>query len=130
MKDPAWDTQLTVAANNTHETIGKRQFGGTATMAFNFITSTEAGRGFDNSGLGRWTWIRLQGKHATSTTIIIAYCPCHSKHDRPETVYMQQKRYLMSKNIDTCPREVFRRDISSFIAAREKKETRLFCVST
>ena len=38
MKDNAWSTQRTVSANNKHECTGKRQFGGTAIMTFDYIT--------------------------------------------------------------------------------------------
>ena len=72
MKESSWDSQLAITANNTHEHTGKRQYGGTATMLFNSITSAVAGTGYDTSGLGRWTWVRLQWKGNHTTSIITA----------------------------------------------------------
>ena len=129
MKCSSWNAQLTVTANNIHEETGRRQFGGTATMAFNSIVATVAGSGVDTSGLGRWSWIKLQGKHGKSTTIITAYCPCMSDSAKPETVYSQQKRFLISNNEDICPREAFRRDLSTFITkCQARYEQIIVCV--
>ena len=70
MRCASWDEQLTIAANNVHKETGQRQFGGTATMAFNSIVATVANSGVDTSSLGRWSWIKIQGKMGKSTTII------------------------------------------------------------
>ena len=78
MKEPPWESQLTITANNTHECTGKQQFGGTATMLFNSITLAIVGTGYDVSGLGQWTWVCLQGLGEHTTTIITAYNPCKS----------------------------------------------------
>ena len=83
MKCTAWDGQLTIASNNVHKETGRRQFGGTATMAFNSIVATISGSGVDTSGLGRWSWIKIKGKLGKSTTIIAAYCPCMSDCKKP-----------------------------------------------
>ena len=129
MRCDSWDDQLTVAANNVHEETGRRQFGGTATLAFNSMVATVASSGVDTSGLGRWSWMKFQGKLGKSTTIISVYCPCKSDGKQPETVYSQHKRYLMSKHQDVCPREAFRRDVSIFISkCRSRHEQIILCI--
>ena len=51
----------TVAANNTHGQHGRRQYGGTALMAFGLAVSALISVGKDDSGLGCWSWMLLQG---------------------------------------------------------------------
>ena len=121
MREDSWDNQITITSNNIHDTCGKRQFGGTATLLFNHVASTMNGSGSDISGLGRWSWTQLQGKYGIATTIITAYCPCKGNLSSPETVYNQQRRYLMSLNRDVCPRKAFRTDLSQFIHQRVQK---------
>ena len=72
MKDNAWSAQRTVSANNKHECTGKRQFGGTAIMTFDYITSTISALGYDPTGLGRWSWIKFSGKAEVTTRVITA----------------------------------------------------------
>ena len=81
MREQSWSSQLTIASNNIHEDSDTQQFGGTAIMAFETATSAVSGTGYDSLGLGRWSWIRLQGKQNKSTTIISAYNPCKSNPD-------------------------------------------------
>ena len=90
-------------------------------QVFNELTSTIAGTGFDKTGLGRWSWIKIMSKGGVTTRIITAYCPCTGNLDQPSTVYAQQKQYFLSKNIDFCPRELFCRDLSSFITSCSNK---------
>ena len=64
---------------NTHDTSGRRsQYGGTALLAVNDIVNKINTCGTDSSGLGRWSWILMRGKHQTVTRIISAYCPVQS----------------------------------------------------
>ena len=51
------------------------QSGGTAMIATNATASFTLTSGVDPQGLGRWSWIRLTGKHGLTTRIISAYCP-------------------------------------------------------
>ena len=121
MKEELWDHQVTITSNNVHDNSSNRQFGGTATMIFNYVASTINGSGHDSSGLGRWSWIQLQGKCDVSTSIITAYCPCKSYPKQPETVYNQQRCYLMTQKRDVCPCKAFRHDLSTFIKQRVQK---------
>ena len=57
--------------------------------------------------------------------IIAAYCPCKSKNDRQETVYMQHKRHLMSLDQDECPLEAFCVDLSAFINSHQKRNEQI-----
>ena len=129
MKKPSWESQIAITANNSHEHTGKRQFGGTATLLFNKVTSAIAGTGYDSSGLGHWSWARLQGRGNWTTTIITAYNPCKSNNERPSTVYTQQKQYLISVNRDVCPREALCTDLSDFITlCQRRQESIILCI--
>ena len=107
MKGQSWEHQCITTANNIHKSYGNSQYGGTATMAFNKITSTISGTGYNKTGLGRWSWIKFSGKDSVTTRIITAYCPCKGSLNQPTTVYAQQKRYFLSQEIECCPRENF-----------------------
>ena len=54
LKGQYWDIQCITTVNNIHEKPKGSQCGGTATMAFNEITSTIFGTGYEKIGLGRW----------------------------------------------------------------------------
>ena len=64
-------------------------------MAFNEITSTVSRTGYDKTGLGRWSWIKLTGKSGVTKRVITAYCPCNGNLNQPSTVYAQQKKYFL-----------------------------------
>ena len=98
-------------------------------MAFNSIVATVANSGVNTSGLGNWSWIKIQGKMGKSTTVITAYCPCMSNCKRPETVYSQHKQYLVSKHQDICPREAFWRDLLTFTSqCQSRNEQIILCM--
>ena len=71
--------------------------------------------GKDESGLGRWTTMTLQGDNIT-LRIVCGYNPCksHSAAGKPsQTSYAQHRRYLINTRRDatTCPRTLFREEI-------------------
>jgi hypothetical protein len=45
------------------------------------------GSGWDNFGLGRWTFTRLTGDHKLITRVIWGYSPCTNKKKDLGTVY-------------------------------------------
>ena len=47
MKGSSWESQCVVTANNIHEHYHNSQYGGTATMIFDELTSTISGTGYD-----------------------------------------------------------------------------------
>ena len=70
----------------------KRQQGGTATILKDKIAHKMRDTGFDDSGLGRWSWVRIMGKQGCVTRVVTVYCPV--KTGKGNTVYTQQLRIL------------------------------------
>ena len=103
MRDPRWQKVRVVTANNRHESIDRKQFGGTSVMAVNSVASRVTGSGCDETGLGRWSWLLFEGKKKWKTRIFSVYIPIYSKC--MASVYQQHKRYYLQKNIDVCPRK-------------------------
>ena len=96
---------------NEHENFGRYQQGGTFMLAFGAIASRMMEKGTDETGLGRWTWMRFTGREGHSTRIVAAYQPCRTSRHRLGTVYSQHLRYFESRGDFTCPREAFVRDL-------------------
>ena len=49
-------------------------------------------QGSDEEGLGRWSWVKLQGNE-NKTRIITAYMPCVTRKEAVYATMAQQKRY-------------------------------------
>ena len=114
MRDLRWKKIKVSQANNKNENVEKSQYGGTAVVAFDEAAMRATSKtGVDTTGLGRWAWMLFEGKQRHRTRIISAYNPCKSMGD--ETVYMQQKRYFLSKGKEVCPREQFIMDLTNQI---------------
>ena len=62
--------------------------------------------GSDPDNLGRWTWVRLQGRHGFFVRIVSAYKPCKNTSDIGSS-YQQQLRYFRAKQEFTCPLKLF-----------------------
>ena len=52
-------TTVSVAANNTNESIAREQMGGTAVAAIGRLGDIVSDKGCDSTGLARWTWLKL-----------------------------------------------------------------------
>ena len=59
--------------------------GGTAIIADSLIRSRKTKSGEDNHGLGRWSFITLQGRDGRKLTIISAYKVCSTPIDPTKT---------------------------------------------
>ena len=96
--------------HNSHENFSLKQQGGT------FIASTPtAGQyiremGNDSTGLGRWSWMRVEGR-TIATRIICAYQPCITRKRSMSSTIAQQRRYWQLHGIRVCPRVKFREDL-------------------
>jgi len=92
----------------------KVQWGGTGIFAMQRTIPKIIDNDVDPSGLGRWTWIKLQGKQGHHVRIISAYRPCTaSKQSAGNTVYEQHKRhFIRSGTPDREPRQAFLEDIA------------------
>ena len=95
---------------NTNERFSINQQGGT------FITSTPRASqsirdmGVDHTGLGRWSWMRFEGRIVT-TRVVIAYQPCVTRKHAITSTMAQQKRYWRLRGTHECPRVKFREDL-------------------
>ena len=99
------------SANNKHENIDRFQWGGTSAIAYDSLANMSRASGADDTGLGRWSWIQLEGHNNRRVRVVLAYNPCRTKTSHFSTVYSQQKRYFLSQNEDICPRLRFRQDL-------------------
>ena len=111
-----------VAANNKHESIDKFQWGGTAIVAYDMLANMTRATGIDDTGLGRWSWVQLEGYNNRRVRVVSAYNPCRTRTHQFATVYSQQKRYFLSKGIDICPRMQFRKDLVSILLAWTQRD--------
>ena len=89
------------------------QFGGVALIAIGEIVHRIVESGKDERKLGRWVWIRIQGKHNQCTRIISGYRP-NVSHELG-SVYQQQIRYLEQEGETKDPLTVFDEDLSALI---------------
>ncbi len=93
--EPWFETRRLAVAYNIHrgQLAKKAQYGGTITLSRNEICHRGAKTGYDNSGLGRWSWISFRGKKNCTTRVITAYCAVYNMTG-PNTVYSQQLKFL------------------------------------
>ena len=81
----------------TNENFHRDQVGGTAVMGVGRICDLISNKGYDPTGLGRWSWIKL-GKDSVTTYIISAYLPRKpNKHSKGRTVWDQHTRYFQKQ---------------------------------
>ena len=79
-------------------------------MATNEALPRVCAKGHDPERLGRWTWLRLQGKNNIYTRIVSAYQPVKNTSEIGST-YQQQLRYFRNQEIYTDPLTLFDRDL-------------------
>ena len=123
IRDPRWSKVRLTSANNRHESIDLKQFGGTCMMTFNSIASRVSGSGCDETGLGRWCWLLFEGKRNVKTRIFSVYVP--NKSQRMASVYQQQKRYFLQNNLDVCPRKKLIQDLVKDITRCQSRNERI-----
>ena len=105
-------------AYNKHENYKHFQRGGVTCASVGTFSQFVKDTGADETGLGRWTWILVQGRREVKTRIISAYQPCLHEYDKDngfQTVYRQQSRYWQSQGVSECPIMRFREDLSKKI---------------
>ena len=99
-----------VQSYNRYETdnIGYTQRGGTATVLRDELDGYFKDLGKDETGLGMWSWYRIQGVPGCRTRIVSAYAPASSKDSELASYYMQIKWYILRKGLRTTPKALFR----------------------
>ena len=96
-----------IAAHNKTERIQKDQAGGTAIAGIGRICDVISDIGKDQTGLGRWAWLRL-GHGRTTTRIITAYLPHKpGRNSRGRTVWEQHSRYFEARGDPRYPSTIF-----------------------
>ena len=99
--------------NQEHESTDKIQYGGVGLVASSEIKHRIIDQGKDPTGLGRWVWIRIQGKEGHTTRIASAYRPCES--DGAGSVFRQHQRVLSATGDHRHPLDAFCDDLSAEI---------------
>lgn len=106
-KDTIWERTkgwfehrvLGVSYNVHDKSHSKRvQYVGTATILKDKIAHRHRDHGFDESGLGRWSWVRISGKQRCTTRFITVYCPGKNGSGE-DTVYAQHLTELQEDPI-------------------------------
>ena len=108
----SWFESLNVhSAYNINEENERRQRlqGGVSTWSINDATHRIESRGVDNTSLGRWNYIRYQGRNGLATQVYSIYRPC--KSDGTRSVYSQQVRHLSSIQDARCPQVAMVEDL-------------------
>ena len=109
-------TPTHVFAENQHEGYAKEigQTGGVGIVTTDNVTHRITSRGRDDSKLGRWSWICLEGKQHHRTRVLTGYRPCEGGTG-VGSAYIQHERYLQSKKRDISPREAFYEDLAPLL---------------
>ena len=118
-----------VVGGNTHEKGGSKvQQGGTGMLLYGGLIDQydfEAS-GKDETGLGRWVHMVLQGEDGIRTRFVCGYNPCPSGKRATKSSYQQHRRYFIRKERDrTCPRTRFRQDLIRQLVQWRKEGNRL-----
>jgi hypothetical protein len=75
--------------------------------------------GKDNTGLGWWTVMTLQGANAC-ICIVCRYNLCGNNHPDSGTVYQQQCRFFITQQQNNnCPRKLFCKDLIAQLRKRQ-----------
>ena len=101
---------------NQHSTsTAKKLYGGVGAILSDNATHRCLESGEDPSGLGRWTWSKLQGKGGMILRIVTAYRPIADQSNRPGTVFSQQEKYFAEQNQIRNPRSAILEDLGRHI---------------
>jgi hypothetical protein len=122
-----------IASNNANEEAGKFQERGMALITYgDLIQLFDSKRsGWNNLGLGCWTYMRFIGDDKIITRVICRYSPCINKEKDLGTVYQQHCRHLINKLKDNiCPQKRFQEDLLCHIKQWRKEGKHLiFCIN-
>jgi len=106
--------QLSISYFRSDAHATPHQVGGTCTLTVNQAAHRVHSSGSDLSGLGRWSWTRLQGRRGIFLRVISAYRPVFNPSGSL-SVYNQHRRFFYNNNDDRCPRQAFLEDLSAEI---------------
>jgi hypothetical protein len=104
------DSSAIFAYNTTEPDISERvQYGGVGIVASTEIKHRIVQRGKDPTGLGRWAWLRTEGKEGHHVRYVTAYRPCES--GGAGSVFQQHARSLGKTNDFRNPRTAILEDL-------------------
>ncbi len=118
--DPSdqWDERVMGLADSTaifaHNTTepelsDKLQYGGVGMVATAEAKHRIVERGKDPSGMGRWVWMRMEGKEGHHVRFVTAYRPCQS--GGAGSVFQQQARAMAVNKDYRNPRTAIMQDL-------------------
>jgi hypothetical protein len=108
------DSTAIFAHNTTEPDItDKIQYGGVGIVASAEIKHRISQRGKDPTGLGRWAWIRTEGREGHHVRYVTAYRPCES--GGASSVFQQHARALGKNNDFRNPRKALLEDLVTAI---------------
>jgi len=85
--------------------------GGAAMMAFGRLSAQVLASDIDETGLGRWCWMRLGGG-GKETVVCMCYQPCNPGEDTAgQTSWDQHYRYFEAREDFRSPRDIFFDDL-------------------
>jgi hypothetical protein len=100
-----------IFAHNTQEleVTDTVQYGGVGLVSSSEVKHRIIDQGRDPTGLGRYVWIRLQGREGHTTRIVSAYRPCQS--DGAASVFRQHQFQFQHKDyiVILCATEALNR---------------------
>lgn len=103
------------ANNQTERSLGKDQPGGTGLVAMGRISDLVREIGCDNTQLGHWCWITIDGGAGVKTRIVSVYNPVQSRNGKGHTVWEQHQRFYQRNGDFLNPSEIFQTDLLELI---------------
>ena len=85
------------------------QSGGVGIIAVDDTSHRVILQGRDETGLGQWAWLKLQGRQGVTIIAVTVYRPCDSPG--PSTVNQQHRRYFAKQKRIEEPREALYTDL-------------------
>jgi hypothetical protein len=109
---PGYEKRGVAGHNITGRMRRRDQFGGTAIVALGRICDVVTEVGKDDSGLGRWVWLRLHSTGGPTTYIVSAYFPHRTRSQgSSHTVEYQHSLYYQSIGDFRPPPIIFTEDL-------------------
>lgn len=71
--------------------------------------------GIDHTGLGQWSWFKLEGEPGHRTRVVTAYAPTGSKSSGLLTYYKQSERYIKKYGLNSGPKKMFKDDLCAVL---------------
>eukprot|EP00957_Ditylum_brightwellii_P135768 10354486-Ditylum_brightwellii.AAC.1 len=104
---------MTLVAGGSADPAGFYQQGGTCTGIIENIVGRIIDNGTDESGLGRWSYVKLAGRNNRQLCIATAYRPGKKNQTGNATVMAQQHRLLKQKGVrEPRPRKQWMKDMA------------------